>query len=150
MAPATHLRPRLRACLRRVLRPNTTGALTVASTLYLECAYDVLTMYLRCAYHALTSTHNYALTCVLRLAQCVTNYRVSYYLRTERDYVVRVSARAHPHASTRVMVVEYMDRARGHTVDFFAQTLRGTHTNPAKSLSESRHGLLSRMSALSC
>ena len=29
-------------------------------------------MYLLCAYHALTSTHNYALTCVLRLAQCVT------------------------------------------------------------------------------
>jgi hypothetical protein len=33
----TYVRPRLRACLRRVLRPNTTGALTVASTLYLEC-----------------------------------------------------------------------------------------------------------------
>ena len=44
------LRPRLRACLRRVLRPNTNGALTVASTLYLECAYDVLTLRLPCAY----------------------------------------------------------------------------------------------------
>ena len=31
------------------------------------------------------------------------------------------------------LVVEYMDRAQGPTVDFFSQNLRGTHTHLAKS-----------------
>ena len=77
MAPATHLPAptaalTVRACLRRVLRPTIQP---VASTLYLECAYDVLTMYLRCAYLALTSTHNFALTCALRPSAMRYAYR---------------------------------------------------------------------------
>ena len=31
------------------------------------------------------------------------------------------------------LVVEYMDRAQGPTVDFFSQNLRGTHTSLTKS-----------------
>ena len=36
--------------------------------------------------------------------------------------------------------VEYIDRAQGPTVEVFCQNLRGTHTNPANSLSESYGG----------
>ena len=32
-----------------------------------------------------------------------------------------------------VMVVEYMDRAHGLTLDFFTQNLHGTHTSSAES-----------------
>ena len=38
------------------------------------------------------------------------------------------------------MVVEYMDRAQGPTVDFFTQNHPGTYTRPANSLSESYGG----------
>ena len=39
-----------------------------------------------------------------------------------------------------VVVVVYMDRAQGPTVEVFCQNLRGTHTNPTNSLSESYGG----------
>ena len=55
-----------------------------------------------------------------------------YYLRAVEHYQSRPEITGHPHASTRVMVVEHMDRARGHTVDIFTQTHRGTIHTTAK------------------
>ena len=52
--------------------------------------------------------------------------------RLRKDFISRASARWRRHGSARGVVVEYMDRARGHTLDIFTQTSRGTHTNTAK------------------
>ena len=59
-------------------------------------------------------------------------YCVQYYLRSVEVYPSRASARRPPHAAARGVVVEYMDRARGATVDIFAQTLTGTLSTTAK------------------
>ena len=55
-----------------------------------------------------------------------------YYLRSVKVCEWRASARRRPHAAARGVVVEYMDRARGPTVDIFPQTLPGTLSTTAK------------------
>ena len=55
-----------------------------------------------------------------------------YYLRPLKHCQSRATARVRSHATARGVVVEYMDRAQGHTVDFFAQTLPVTLSTTAK------------------
>ena len=55
-----------------------------------------------------------------------------YYLRMESIYPTRPFPHTAPHASSQGVYVQYMDRARGHTVDIFTQTLPGTLSTTAK------------------
>ena len=59
----------------------------------------------------------------------VTSY---YYLRPLKHCQSRALAGSHPHAPVWGVVVEYIDRARGPTLDFFTQTLPVTLSTTAK------------------
>ena len=52
-------------------------------------------------------------------------------VRSVKHWQSRASARRQPHAAARGVVVEYMDRARGYTLDVFAQTLATMLASPS-------------------
>ena len=53
-------------------------------------------------------------------------------LQAVEDCILCASAQWSRHGSARGVGVEYMGRARGHTLDIFTQTSHGTHTNTTK------------------